>query len=117
MMSSSYYVQCTIMLKTLTLHNSHQRTVQDWVAVDFADNVVEENHQAAALPEAETHPHMGYQGAGRQEAYMIQEEVVMDMNQLQVEAGRQDTTPSEDHLQKQFHYIINSILQIHMYAN
>ena len=110
MMSSSYHVHCAIMLMTLTLHNSHQRTVQDWVVVDFVDTVVEENHQAAALPEAETHPHMGYQGAGRQEAYMIQEEVVMDMSHLQVEVGRQDTTPLEDHLQKQVHYIINRIL-------
>ena len=87
-MSSCYYVQCTIMLMTLTLHNSHQRTVQDWVAVDFVDTVVEENHQEEALPEAETNPHMGYQGVGHQEAYMIQEEVVMDMNHQQVEAGR-----------------------------
>ena len=99
-------------------------TVQDWVVVvDFVDIAEEESHQGAALPEAETHPHKGYQAAGllevdprevglQEEAYKIQEEVVMDMSSLQVEEGHRDTTQPEDHLQKQFQYIINSILYV-----
>ena len=82
---------------------SHQRTVQDWVVVDFVDIVAEEIHQGVALLEVETHPHKGYQGVGPQEVHKIQEEVVMDMNSLQVEGGhldttQLDTTQLEDHL-------------------